>query len=860
MPVTLQVTETSVVLQSASAPGPRGANGIDGIDGIDGVDGLIVEIVAGDGIDVDATDPAHPVVSATGAVVGTVASVVAGAGVSVDDADPANPVVAVVTEYIQDLVGAMATDGTTVNFTYDDPAGTLTAEVQNLAAANIGDFAEAVRDRVGATLVAGTNISITVDDPGDIITIAVTGLTKSSVGLGNVDNTSDLGKPISTATQAALDGKDAAGAAAAAQAYAIQRGNHTGSQLAATVSDFDTQVRTSRLDQMAAPSTSVSLASQKVTSLLAGTAATDAVNLQQLTDAVIGLLDYRGTYNASVNTFPASGGSGVAGAVLKADFWVTSVQGTLGGQVTWPGDFIVALVDAPGQTAANWDIIEHDLGYAPEDVANKSNDGTMAGDSATLYPTQHAAKTYADTASAAKVADAIADGVTAVAPSQNAVFDALALKQATAGHTAESVPVSVAGSLADLAFPASTVFARLASGDIVAATPSQVRTLLALVIGTNVQAWDADLDTLAALTATTDNFIVGVAGAWASRTPAQAMGTAAGEAVIRANTLDQFSPPTGAVAMNAQRITGLANGVVDTDAAAMGQLDDGAYGDGSDGDATYDGIATVLGAAPIGGSGYQLGRDMYFNNLTINSGITVFSSAFHIYVKGVITGPGTVKAGSPFAGGGLIGGVGAPGLAAGPGSVDGGQAGATGVVGVGATTGNRILCLGGRGGSGGAGTSGAGGITGTVTAPGASLGTLRALPYALLGALLNVSTSTWGAVLGGTGGGSGSGDGTNKGGGGGASVGLLIVAARRISTVSPPIFDVSGGAGEDRSGGAGNVGGGGGGGAGHGILLSRDATTTGATFTANGGAGGAKHGTGVAGSAGASGAWYKILA
>lgn len=34
-----------------------------------------------------------------------------------------------------------------------------------------------------------------------------TGITKSDVGLGNVDNTSDLNKPISTATQAALDAK-----------------------------------------------------------------------------------------------------------------------------------------------------------------------------------------------------------------------------------------------------------------------------------------------------------------------------------------------------------------------------------------------------------------------------------------------------------------------------------------------------------------------------------------------------------------------------------------------------------------------------------------------------------------------------
>jgi hypothetical protein len=33
----------------------------------------------------------------------------------------------------------------------------------------------------------------------------------------------------------------------------LARANHTGTQLAATISDFDTQVRTSRLDQLASP-------------------------------------------------------------------------------------------------------------------------------------------------------------------------------------------------------------------------------------------------------------------------------------------------------------------------------------------------------------------------------------------------------------------------------------------------------------------------------------------------------------------------------------------------------------------------------------------------------------------------------
>ncbi len=81
-----------------------------------------------------------------------------------------------------------------------------------------------------------------------------------------------------------------------------------------------------------------------------------------VTNGTIGLLDYRGSYDASTNLFPATGGSGLLGAILKGDFWITSVAGTLGGVAVTPGDLIIALVDTPGQTAANWDLIAHDLG------------------------------------------------------------------------------------------------------------------------------------------------------------------------------------------------------------------------------------------------------------------------------------------------------------------------------------------------------------------------------------------------------------------------------------------------------------------------------------------------------------------
>src|SRR5665213_809252 len=48
--------------------------------------------------------------------------------------------------------------------------------------------------------------------------------------------------------------------------------------------------------------------------------------------------------------------------------------------------------------------------------------------------------------------------------------------------------------------------------------------------------------------------------------------TANVESIIRANRLDQFAAPTAAVAFNAQKITGLANGSSASDAAAFGQI------------------------------------------------------------------------------------------------------------------------------------------------------------------------------------------------------------------------------------------------------------------------------------------------
>lgn len=64
------------------------------------------------------------------------------------------------------------------------------------------------------------------------------------------------------------------------------------------------------------------------------------------------------------------------------------------------GAFAITLADATHDgylSQGNWSTFNSKqaaLGFTPENVANKSNDTTLAADSATLYPTQHAVKSY----------------------------------------------------------------------------------------------------------------------------------------------------------------------------------------------------------------------------------------------------------------------------------------------------------------------------------------------------------------------------------------------------------------------------------------------------------------------------------
>jgi hypothetical protein len=119
---------------------------------------------------------------------------------------------------------------------------------------------------VSLTTVIGTGAIVNAD------VNASAGIAYSKLSLGGSITSADLVDGTIVATDIANGTITAA--KMVTDPYA--RANHTGSQTASTISDFDTQVRTSRLDQMAAPTGSVSVNSQKITSLATPTSNADA--------------------------------------------------------------------------------------------------------------------------------------------------------------------------------------------------------------------------------------------------------------------------------------------------------------------------------------------------------------------------------------------------------------------------------------------------------------------------------------------------------------------------------------------------------------------------------------------------------
>jgi hypothetical protein len=209
----------------------------------------------------------------------------------------------------------------------------------------------------GVIVDADINASAAIDKTkisGTAVTVADTGtVTSAMIEDGTIVNADvsataaiaktklDLGGTITSAdivdgTIVATDIADGTITAAKLVTDPYARANHTGTQTASTISDFDTQVRTSRLDQMAAPTGSVSLNSQKITSLATPTENTDAstklyvdTKVADLVNSAPETLDTLGEIATAIE----AGGTVYESFVLKAGSTMTGAL-TLSGAPT----------------------------------------------------------------------------------------------------------------------------------------------------------------------------------------------------------------------------------------------------------------------------------------------------------------------------------------------------------------------------------------------------------------------------------------------------------------------------------------------------------------------------------------------
>ena len=301
------------------------------------------------------------------------------------------------------------------------------------------------------------------------------------------------------------------------------------------------------------------------------------------------------------------------------------------------------------------------------------------------------------------------------------------------------------------------------------------------------------------------------------------------------------------------------------------------FGDGSDGAVTIS-VNTTLSS------------DMYYSSLTVNSGVTLNTGGYRVFVSGTLTNNGTISRvgnvgtagnagetttfGTGGAGGAALAGGTIPGSLAG---VAGGNGSNSGVGVVGSNGSNEANGVGSAGAAGGAG-GGTGGDLGGAAGTGGTVTTSASKPRDyIIGTTLTIIAGTTrinknGGGSGGGGGGEaggaddgGGGSGGGGGGGSGSNGGTIVICARTLTNSGT--ITVAGGAGGNGGDGGdasgvnrdGSGGGGGGAGGSGGLMVIIYNALTAGTITVAGGAGGTgglkgdKDGTGADGVAGSNG-------